>query len=189
MPQRTPRAVLLGLLLLSVPTLASVVIAQTLEEMARMSPVIVRASVGSMQSTWTEDQHSIETWVELQVTDVLKGKVPKGATLIVRNPGGVVGNIGARVAGAPKFTPGEDTLLFLEPAADTPNVWLVSALAAGKISLSKNQFGELRATRDTRGIAFYEPGKGAPKYREVARPEDLGTPAELIGRIKRAVSR
>ena len=191
MRHRSPRkAALLGLLLLSLPAAATVVIAQSFEEMAQKSPLIVRASIGQVQSAWAPNEKTIETWVEVQVTEVLKGKVRSGATLVVRNPGGVVGNIGARVSGAPKFTPGEDTLLFLEPAADTPNVWLVTGLSAGKVSFTKNPFGELRAIRDTRGIAFYEPTAGpAPKYRQVDRPEDLGTPEDFIARVRKAVAR
>lgn len=190
MPQRSTRTALVGLLFLSLPAAATVVIAQTFEEMARQSPVIVRASIGQVQSAWAPNEKTIETWVEVQVTETLKGKVRSGATLVVRNPGGVVGNMGAHVSGAPKFTPGEDTLLFLEPAADVPNVWLVSGLSAGKVTFTKNPFGELRAIRDTRGIAFYEPTAGpAPKYHQVDRPEDLGPPAEFISRIRKAVAR
>ncbi len=190
MSQRMPRSVLVGLLLLTLPTLGSVVIAQTFEELAKRSPLVVRASVGSTQSTWTEGNRTIETWVEIQVTEVLKGKVSPGATLLVRNPGGVVGNVGAHVAGAPKFTSGEDCLLFLEPAADAPNVWLVNGLSAGKVTFTKNEFGELRAIRDTRGISFYEKSDAPkPKLRQLEKPEDLGTPAEFLGRIKKAVAR
>jgi hypothetical protein len=186
---RSSRAIALLGLLCAVPAAATVVIAQTFEEMARTSPLIIRASIGQTQSAWAVGERTIETWVEVQVTEVYKGKLKAGSTLMVRNPGGVVGAMGARVAGAARFTPGEDTLLFLEPAADAPNVWLVTSLAAGKITFAKNAFGEVRAVRDLRGISFYERNAGAPKYREVHAPEDLGTPDELIARIKRAVKR
>lgn len=176
-------------LLFALPAAATVVIAQSYEELAKTSPLVVRASVGQVQSWWDERHTTIETWSEVQLTDVLKGRLPRGAILMVRTPGGEVGNLGAHVSGAPKLVPGEDVLLFLEPAADDPKVWLVSGMAAGKVSFTRNPLGELRAVRDVRGLAFYDHSAGAAKYQVIDRPEDLGTPDAFLSRIRRAVSR
>ncbi|MBK7860515.1 MAG: hypothetical protein IPJ65_18280 [Archangiaceae bacterium] len=186
--KRLTRWALAGLLL-ALPAAATVVIAQNYEQLAQTSPLVVRATVGQVQAAWNEGHTTIETFSELQVSAVLKGKVAPGATLMVRSPGGIVGNVGARVSGSPKFTPGEDTLLFLEPAADAPNVWLVAGLSLGKVTFAKNAFGELRAMRDLRGIAFYDRSPGAPKYQTVDRPEDLGMPEDFLARIRKAVAR
>ena len=48
---------------------ATVVIAQTLEQMARGSPLVVRATVGQVQSTWSADERTIQTWAEVQLTE------------------------------------------------------------------------------------------------------------------------
>jgi len=170
-------------ILIALPAAATVVIAQTLEELTRFAPLVVRARVGQVQSMWNEPHTAIETWAELQPTEVLKGRATVGGTLMVRNPGGVVGPIGAHVSGAPHFEPGEDTLLFLEPAADARGVWLVAALSAGKITFTPNALGQLRAMRDLRGLSFYG-NKGAIKVLD--KPEDLGSPETLLGRIRAA---
>jgi hypothetical protein len=177
-------------LLVALPAAATVVIAQSYEEMARTSPVIVRAWVGQVQSAWNEGHTTIETYAEIRVTEVLKGKLKPGTILMIRNPGGVVGKVGARVEGTPAFQPGEEALLFLEPATDVANIWLVSGLAAGKITFAKSPLGgDLRAVRDVRGLAFYDRSAGAPKYQKVSRPEDLGSADAFITRVRKAVSR
>jgi hypothetical protein len=173
-------------LFIALPAAATVVIAQTFEEMARTSPLVVRAKVGQVQSTWNERHTAIETWAELQVTEVLKGKTAIGGTLMVRNPGGIVGGIGTYVSGAPQFATGEDALLFLEPARDAQGVWLVSALAAGKVTFQHTPLGAVRAMRDLRGIAFA--AKGAHEMRRLEKIEDLGAPDEFLARIRKAVA-
>jgi hypothetical protein len=188
MHQRSTRWALVGVFL-ALPAAATIVIAQTYEEMARTSPLIVRATVGQTQSAWNEQHTTIETFNELLVTDVLKGRAARGATLMVRTPGGIVGKIGARVEGSPKFQTGEDTLLFLEPAADTTGIWLVSGMAAGKITFAKTPYGEVRAVRDVRGLGFYDTSEGAPKFQRIDRAEDLGTLDAFMSRIRQAVGR
>lgn len=188
MLQRSTRIALVGALL-ALPAAATVVIAQSLEEMAATSPLVLRATIGQVQTAWNEGHTTIETFAEVSVREALKGSVAPGAILMVRSPGGIVGKMGAYVAGAPQFKQGEEVVLLLEPAADRPDVWLVSGLAAGKINLEKNSFGELRAVRDLRGIAFYERTAKAPKYHEVTKPEDLGTPEQVIARLRAAVTK
>ena len=51
MNKRSTRLALAGLLI-ALPASATVVIAQSLEQMAHSSPVVVRASVGQVQSAW-----------------------------------------------------------------------------------------------------------------------------------------
>jgi hypothetical protein len=173
-------------LFLALPAAATVVVAQTFEELSRSSPLVVRARVGQVQSVWSE-HHSIETWAEVQVREVLKGPATAGTTLMVRNPGGTVGGVGAYVAGSPQFAPGEDTVLFLEPARDAKGVWLVAAMAAGKVNFQRSKLGDVRAVRDLRGLTFY--GRSDHALRAVEKLEDLGTPDELLARIRRAVAR
>jgi hypothetical protein len=173
--------------LVALPAAATVVIAQTLEEMSRSAPLVVRARVGQVQSMWNESHTTIETWAEVQVSEALKGPTAPGKTLMIRNPGGIVGPLGAYVSGSPHFEPGEDTLLFLEPARDTNGVWLVYAMAAGKVTFTPNMFGQVHGIRDLRGVALYAGGKTALKVLD--KPEDLGTSDALLARIRAAVAR
>ncbi|HEX4960089.1 MAG TPA: matrixin family metalloprotease [Thermoanaerobaculia bacterium] len=54
----------------------------------------------------------------VEVNRVLKGDLP-GSTLVVRVPGGInPQGLGLRIWGAPQFAPGEDAILFVNPAKD-----------------------------------------------------------------------
>ena len=176
-----------ALVLLPAVAAATVVVQLTLEEMTRKAPVVVRGTVVQVQPRWSDVGGHIESWVELQVTDRVKGTVP--ATLVVRVPGGTIGELTMSVAGAPKFIPGQDTLLFLEPAVDAKGAFVLPAMAASKVDFEPSpKVGEVRAFRHLDGLAFALPaGKLGPALRPVDGAEDLGTPRELLARLRRAV--
>src|SRR5436309_9702125 len=87
--------------------LASVVKAETFQQMVDATPVIVHARVGQVQVV--RDGGRVWTYVEVQVLEKLKGN--PGAHFIVRQSGGQVGDRTVDVAGAPKFEAGEETVL------------------------------------------------------------------------------
>ncbi len=155
--------------------------------MAHTAPVIVRGQVGQREARWDDARRSIFTYSEIQVTEVIKGRA--SSTLLVRQPGGVVGEIGARVEGVAAFREGEQVVLFLEAAPDEPSVFGVWSLAAGKVSLEKNKLGEVRAIRRLDGLAFSGGRAGAPKIQPVGGAEDLGTADAFITRLRKALSR
>lgn len=187
-PLRAGARLLVALLFTLAPAagFATVVRAATLEQLAAQTPVIVRARVGQQQARWDDGRSRIHTFTEVLVTEALKGDVPK--SLMVRQPGGVVDELGQHVDGAARFTQGEDVVLFLEAPADDASVFVVSGLASGKVKLETTALGEVRARRDLRGIAFYAPGNDqAPVVRDVNNDEDLGTAEQFLTRIRRAI--
>ena len=185
MRTRWTRALALACTLAALPAVATVVLAQSIEEMSRAVPVVVRAQVGQVQSSWDAEHTRISTYTELKVLEPLKGS--PGASVLVKQPGGEVGEKGQHVAGAARFAPGEEVVLFLEPAPDEAQVFVVNAMAAGKVALEKTKVGEVRAVRRLDGIAFYDL-KGAQKIvRPVGDFEDLGPAADFLQRVRRAV--
>lgn len=178
------RVLLSAALLVALPSLGSVVVAQTIEEMTRAAPLVVRGRVGQVQVSWDEGQRKLWTRAELQVLEAVKGAPTP--TLLVRQPGGELPHIGQRVEGAAKFTTGEEGLFFLEPVPDEANVYTVYALAAGKVAFETSKTGEVRAVRNLEGLAFYVlPSKQVLK--PVGDREDLGTPETFIRRVKKAL--
>lgn len=178
----------LAVIALPFAAFGTVVIGQTFEQMTRDAPLIVIGVVGEQSARWDEDRRGISTWTELKVKETLKGKAP--AKLVVRQPGGVVGNIGAHVAGAARFEPGEEVLLFLEPPGDDASKLIVRGLSAGKVRLFTDALGRRRATRDLRGVAFWTPpaeGAGEPVVRELGGIEELGDADAFVQRIRNAV--
>ena len=100
---------------------ATMVTATTLERMsvARMTQsaqLVVRAQCLANSSGW--DGGEIWTFTSFEVEDAWKG-APSGAAqqVIVRLLGGSVGNLSSTVSGVPRFRPGEEVILFLQPTA------------------------------------------------------------------------
>lgn len=160
---------------------ATVVRFETLDDMARRVPVIVRGKAVRSVSGWDEAQHRIWTWTEVVVEETIKGTVP--AVVLIKQPGGEVGAIGQRVEGAAHFVDGEECVLFLEKAPDEPRAFRVSSLSAGKISIVRLQGVDV-ATRDTTGLSFASP-QGS-RVTPVAETESFGAPAAFVARVKAA---
>ncbi|HLL53745.1 MAG TPA: hypothetical protein VK447_09380 [Myxococcaceae bacterium] len=170
----------LALLVLSPAAEGAAVPHRSFEEMTAQAPLVVRATVTASQARKVGTR--IYTFTDLRPTEALKGKAP--ATLVVRQPGGEVGSIGQRVAGAARFTVGEEVVLFLEPAKDDAAVQLVSGMAAGKVRLEQRG-GQTRAVRSLEGLSLRQPS-GAPVVRPVGDREELGEASAFLERIRRA---
>ncbi len=160
---------------------ASVIAPETIDAMARRVPVIVRGRVTRNVSGWDEPKHRIWTWTEIVVSDVIKGRPPQ--VVLVKQPGGEVGNIGQAVSGAASFREGEECVLFLEAAAGEVGTFRTVGLSAGKVSLTQWR-GKKTASRDLRGITFASPG--GSRVAPVHSPEFLGSSEQFVARIRNA---
>ncbi len=181
-PQSPARFAALAAVCLAALASASVVVDESLDDMARRVPTIVRGRAVRSVAGWNEERTRIWTWTEIVVAETLKGK-PQ-ATILVKQPGGEVGPIGQAVAGVARFREGEDCVLFLEVAPDEPGVFRVSSLSAGKVSLGEWR-GQPAAVRQTEGLAF-----ATAQGRAVERTggvELLGSPDTFLSRIRAAV--
>jgi hypothetical protein len=133
---------LLAVLHASIATTGS---ATTLERMsvAKMTQnaqLVVRAQCLANSVAW--DGGEIWTFTSFEVEDSWKG-APSGAAqqVTVRLLGGSVGNLTSTVSGVPRFRPGEEVILFLQPTA------------RGDFSIVRWVQGTFRIHRDTRSGA------------------------------------
>ncbi|MHB8876404.1 MAG: hypothetical protein ACYC8T_22145 [Myxococcaceae bacterium] len=187
MSRRTSWALGVLALLSSASALATVVISQSIEEMAAAAPLIVHGRVGGQLTRWDDGHRTISTYTEVVTSEALKGKAPD--VLLVRQPGGEVGRVGQHASGAARFKEGEEVVLFLEPARDEPTVFVVYALSAGKVSFESSALKELRAVRNLEGLVFYEQAKdGPPRLKAVGR-DDLGTRDGFLNRVRAAAGK
>ncbi|HEX7140206.1 MAG TPA: M57 family metalloprotease, partial [Vicinamibacterales bacterium] len=126
------------------------------------------ATAGESEGRWTHPW--IETVTPMHVEESIRGPLHAGDTFDDVELGGAWGAVGLSVPGAPRFTPGERVLLFLQKNAR--GEWASKSMALGKFTFS----GEL-LVRDTSEIGS-EPRRHAAKFldyvRKVARGE---TPA------------
>lgn len=125
----------------------------------------------------------IFTSYEFTPLESLKGG--EGGTLTVRSPGGIVGDRGFRVAGAPAFVVGEEYVLFLRATPDggldclgwTQGVYKVERDDEGKVPF-------VRA--DTTGAGLLGPGKGASI--QEGGPTEAIPLAEFLRRVREQLS-
>lgn len=180
----------LALICLAAPAFASVVIAHTFEQLVERTPTVVHGRVGQVEMRFNDELGHIYTYAEIVVEATLKGRAP--SILLVRQPGGIWGNRKETVAGTAQFTPGEQVIVLIEPAADEPGVWVSVALAAGKVAVEKNSAGKLVARRYMSGLAFMSPAGKNPRAKplvEAAAVEELGLLDDVLARIRLAANR
>lgn len=178
-------AVILGV---SAPIVASatVMLHRSADELAAMSDAVVVASAArdaggqvASASRWLAGRIVTEVPVSVQVA--VSGPWAAGASVTLRLPGGVVGDTGQRVSGAPVFRPGETYLLFLQRLPD--GAWTVLDMSAGMLPLSVDPArGLLVHPSRAEGIRFVEPASG--RVVEVAAG---GEPlAPIVARLRRS---
>lgn len=83
-----------------------------LDTVAKSASRIVRGTVVGMESYWGDDHRVIYTDVLVAVQSQFKG-VPVGREVTVTVAGGIVGDIGLTVEDMPRFSNGQDVILFL----------------------------------------------------------------------------
>lgn len=82
------------------------------EQLTDFSAAIVTGRVAAVAST-TDASGGIYTYVTIDVTAVLKGSVP-GPQIVLKQAGGIVGDLGLSVSGQATFSSGEEVLVFAE---------------------------------------------------------------------------
>ncbi|MCS6886146.1 MAG: putative Ig domain-containing protein [Acidobacteriota bacterium] len=104
-----------------------------LEALAKNSRVIVTGRVVDIESRWDSKRKSIFTYITIDVTEVLKGRVDS-KLLVIEQRGGRFEGRSVWTIGSPVFKIGEEVLLHLNPNAE--GVLRTAYLGQGKISLS-----------------------------------------------------
>jgi hypothetical protein len=156
-PIPVPAAVLLcALVLWPAPSRSSVCRKLTLEELVKLSTLVVEAECTLSQSFLSPDRRRISTRADLRVEEVFKGKA--GGEASVWTPGGRVGKLRQVVSGAPKLKKGERVLLFLWK--NRRGRYMTVGLRQGKFL---HRIDEKKGTwfcADYAGLRFIDPATG-----------------------------
>ena len=123
----------------------------TVEKMAGAARLIVRARCLANATRW--DAGDIWTFTTFETTEVWKGKAEERFT--VRLLGGSVGNLTSRVAGVPRFQPGEDVVLFLETTKRGD--YSIVSWVQGTFRIRPNRRGGKSVAQDTADFATFDP--------------------------------
>jgi hypothetical protein len=132
---------------------ATMVPRMSLEQLTDGSQIIVHGRIVRSWSAWDEGHQFIWTHHELKVIDPLKG--PAKPTVTFSEPGGTVDGVSMNIAGTPRFTPGEEAVLFLY---QTPIGYVrTTGWGQGKYNIS-----ERRVHTNLRAVELVSP-KGAAR--------------------------
>ncbi len=108
---------------------ATTVVPTTVEALSQRADVVVVATVRATRSLW--EGRLIVTDAELEVRVSMKGAFAPGATLVLRVPGGVVGDVGQVVPGVARLDVGDTVVAFLTRAEDrSPGRFYLTHLTA-----------------------------------------------------------
>jgi hypothetical protein len=139
------------ILLLSVSSSASVVIALDKADLARDADAIIWGKVIQSESFWDESGKGILTKIDITVDRVLKGGINVKILTIVQR-GGTIDGYRQIVFGQAQFFIGEEVIVFLE---QKENEYVVKGMAQGKFSIQKDPItGKRLAVRELDGLGF-----------------------------------
>jgi hypothetical protein len=126
--------------------------------MARGSEDVVRATTLSTRSAWDANRRIVTT-VRLRVLERLSGSLAIGSEFEVENFGGVVGETEMILVGWPHFTPGAESVLFLQ--RQTNGSLGVMGLAQGKFDVLREGSTETLHRTDLDGVQWVRGTPGA----------------------------
>jgi hypothetical protein len=119
-------------------------------ELTQKADTIVRGKVKDKKSEWDPERRFIWTLVTISVSDSIKGNSPHKEDVVIKIPGGEVGDIGQKTEDAPNFTPGEEVLLFLQPEVyREKKVFRVTGDFQGKHTIKDNMLIEKKVPVET----------------------------------------
>ena len=125
---------------------ATTALAISMEEQVASARAIVIGRCQKIESRSLDG--TIVTYITLDVREVLKGRVSTGS-LVVRQPGGLVGENGQWIYGSPRFDVGRDAAIFL--ASNGDGAYVVDGMFLGNFFLEKGADGRDWLRRDTGG--------------------------------------
>ncbi|REJ80730.1 MAG: hypothetical protein DWQ36_10845 [Acidobacteria bacterium] len=147
---------------------ASTFVALESRELVAESQRVVQGRVLDLQSFWNEDGRMIFTEATVAVDETLVGA--ERATVVVRVPGGTVGDLRVEASGFPRFALGQEVILFLSPSADGRHHRVVG-----------HQQGHFEVVRRDDGVRLAVPqiDEGARLLTRSGRPIDTPRSTEL----------
>ena len=108
---------LLAVLFFVISTEATTAVMLTDEELITSSRVILIGEVKSSRARWDAAHQNIYTYVNVRVSDVLKGQV-QSERIVFKQLGGTVDGESSIIYGAPEYKAGQRVLLFLNTSDD-----------------------------------------------------------------------
>jgi hypothetical protein len=137
--KRSTTLLMLGAILLSGISLtaASTFLKVDIPTLKKMSESVVHAKVVDVRSAWNDEGSAVFTYVTLEVKGRLHGA--SDDQIVVRVPGGTVGDFTSEMEGAPQFHQGDNVVAFIARWYD--GVPMVAGYAQGLSRVNQDRLG------------------------------------------------
>ena len=130
---------------------ATTIVRMNLDEMTKAAHIVARGKCVASEARVADG--NIWTFTTFTVQETLKGSA--AGQLTIRLPGGKVGHITSTVDAVPRFRPGEEAYLFLEPTMS--GELSVTGWVQGTFRIERDDAGQEKVTQDTASIAVFDP--------------------------------
>jgi hypothetical protein len=163
---------------------ASIVVRATPRELADSAGLVVEGRVAAVDVRWDDGRTCINTYVTFTVERTHKG-TPAGS-VVVKVPGGKVGEEEVRVEGTAKFAKDEEAMLFLWK--DRHGEWIVLGEAQGKFLLRQDEkAGKRMAENSLKGLCLVMKGDPKDEATKAAKRPDRLSYDDLCAVVKASV--
>jgi hypothetical protein len=129
------------LFLMTALAAATTIIPMSVEKLTESSSHVLEGAALSTWSQWDAQHNLIYTYTRFQVSGAWKGQAP--SMVVVKQPGGTVGNTKERVYGVRYLRPGEHSVLFLRPSDERDGTLTVTGLVQGNFRVRISQGQEM----------------------------------------------
>jgi len=164
---------------------ASIVLRVTPRELADTAGLVVEGRVTAVDVRWNAEHTAINTYVSMNVERTHKG-TPVG-TVVVKVPGGRVGEDELHVEGTASFRVDERIVIFLWK--DGEKEWIVLGEAQGKFTLFRDKpDSDLMAENSLKGLCLVVRGDPSGTDARRARRADRVTYDALVEVIRASVA-
>ena len=121
------------------PQASALMVRKSIKELTSQADSILIGKVKEMESRWNEERTLIYTYVTISVSQYTKtlSGVGEVQEIMVKVPGGEVGDIGLKVSDTPQFREGEEVFLFLK--MEKLPFFSVAGLFQGKYTIEENR--------------------------------------------------
>jgi hypothetical protein len=131
---------------------------------------IVQGRVVKKHCEWSQNKTRINTTITIKVVRSIKGNLAK-EEVAIRQPGGVIGDVGLKVSGFPDFQEGEEVLVFLQEGEE--GFRKVVGLTQGKFRIiTDKETGRKILDKDERDKDLRIIDKGKAVKTEAVREEE-----------------
>lgn len=146
------------------PAGASMIELLSTQQLAQSADAIRLGEVTAQWSSWDPQKKMVYTYVKLKVSETVKGQAHE--EILIKQPGGEVGNVGMRVHGMAVFKKGERALVFLKKGdGDYPSL----------VGMSQGKYRVVRDRETGEDQALFE----APRDAEFYHKNERGVAREL----------